>query len=69
MVKGEDGKARACGAGLLSGSEELEYCITDTPTKLSLDIEEAVKTPYPLTGLQPLYFVSESMEDMRNKLM
>ena len=69
MVKGEDGQARACGAGLLSSSEELQHCITDTPTKLPLDIEEAVETPYPLTGLQPLYFVSESMEDMKNKLV
>ena len=69
MVKGEDGQARACGAGLLSGSEELQYCITDTPTKLPLDIEEAMKTTFPLTGLQPLYFVANSMQDMRNKLV
>ncbi len=69
MVRGEDGQARACGAGLLSGSEELQYCITDTPTKLPLSIEQAVMTHYPLTGLQPLYFVAESMQDMRNKLV
>lgn len=69
MVKGEDGKPRAFGAGLLSGSEELKYCITDAPTRLPLDIEVTVETPYPLTGLQPLYFVAESMKDMRNKLV
>ena len=69
MVKGEDGQARACGAGILSAAKELENCITDTSTKLPLDIEEAVKSPYPHTGIQPLYFVADSMQDMRNKLV
>lgn len=65
----EEGKAKAYGAGLLSGCEELQYCITDTPTRQELEIEKAIATTYPETGLQPLYFVAKSMEDMRSKLL
>lgn len=65
----EDGAPKAYGAGLLSGCQELKYCITDTPKRHDLDIEKAMATTYPETGLQPLYFVSRSMEDMRRKLL
>ena len=68
MVKGEDGKPRAYGAGLLSGAEELQYCTSATPTRLPLDIKKVVETPYPTEGLQPLYFVAESINDMSKKL-
>ena len=68
MMKGEGGKPRAFGAGLVSDSEELQYCTSDMSTQLPLDLNEAVKIPYQITGLQPFYFVAESMEDMRKKM-
>ena len=65
----EEGKPKAYGAGLLSGCQELQYCVTDAPKRCSLELEQAIATGYPETGLQPLYFVASSMEDMRTKLM
>lgn len=68
MVK-EDGFPKAYGAGLLSSCKELQYCITDAPEHQDLVIEKAIVTSYPETGLQPLYFVAETLNDMRKKLM
>lgn len=65
----EDGAPRAYGAGMLSARQELKHCITDAPKRHDLDIEEAIATTYPDTGLQPHYFVARSMEDMRRKLL
>lgn len=65
----ESGQPKAYGAGLLSGCQELQYCVTDTPKRCQLDLDQAILTSYPETGLQPLYFVASSMEDMRSKLL
>ncbi len=64
----EGGSPKAYGAGLLSGNEELQYCITDCPERRLLDIGEIIVTKYPETGLQPLYFVASSLEDMRDQM-
>ena len=65
----ENGSAKAYGAGLLSSCQELQHCVSDTPERHAFEIEKAIATTHPETGLQPLYFVAESIEDMRNKLM
>ena len=64
----EDGHPKAYGAGILSGSEELQYCVTDAPKRCEFDLEKVVVTSYPTTGLQPLYYVAKSIEDMKAKL-
>ena len=69
MCREESGKLRAYGAGLLSGCQELQYCITSKPEHRDFDINAAIVTEYPESGLQPLYFVVESLDDMKNKMM
>ena len=64
----EGGIPKAYGAGLLSGNEELQYCGTERPERNVFEIEECLVTRYPETGLQPLYFVADSLEDMRIKM-
>ena len=64
----EDGQPKAYGAGILSSSEELEYCVTDAPKRCELDPEKVVVTSYPMTSLQPLYYVAKSIADMKAKL-
>ena len=68
MVQEEDGP-KAYGAGLLSGCEELQYYCTDAPIRKDFDIDSALTTSFPITGLQPLYLVASSIADMKNKLM
>jgi phenylalanine-4-hydroxylase len=69
VCREEGGELRVYGAGLLSGSQELQYCITDQPEHRDFDINAAIVTKYPESGLQPLYFVTESLDDMKNKMM
>ena len=69
MCKEENGELKAYGAGLLSGNEELQYCVTGTPEHMDFDLDAAMVTKYPETGLQPLYFVVESLDVMKNKMM
>ncbi len=64
----EEGIPKAYGAGLLSGNEELQYCVTDRPERRHLDIKESLETKYPESGLQPLYFVASSLEAMRDQM-
>ena len=64
----EGGSPKAYGAGLLSGNEELQYCVTDRPERKPLNIEESIVTKYPETGLQPLYFIANSLEEMRDQM-
>lgn len=65
----EGGIPKAYGAGILSASRELNQCITDVPQHKDLDIETAIATSYPETGIQPIYFVAKSMESMTRQLM
>lgn len=65
----EGGIPKAYGAGILSAPQELNQCITDVPQHKDLDIETAIATSYPETGIQPIYFVAKSMESMTRQLM
>ena len=58
---------RAFGAGLLSSFGELEYCLSDKPQKMTMVLEEAAVKEYPITEYQPVYFVSESFDKMREQ--
>lgn len=69
VCREEGGKLRAYGAGLLSGCQELQYCVTDKPEHRDFDISAALVTKYPESGLQPLYFVVESLDDMKDRMM
>lgn len=58
----ENGKVKAYGAGILSSVGELEYCVTDKPKFYPLDPFEIAQNHlnYPISSMQPYYFVAES---------
>eukprot|EP00096_Caligus_rogercresseyi_P002484 TRINITY_DN14630_c0_g1_i1.p1 TRINITY_DN14630_c0_g1~~TRINITY_DN14630_c0_g1_i1.p1 ORF type:complete len:447 (-),score=100.32 TRINITY_DN14630_c0_g1_i1:241-1581(-) len=64
----QQGEMKAYGAGLLSSFGELEYCLTEKPKHLPFDPAVTSTTKYPITEYQPVYFVTESFEDAKNKL-
>ena len=64
----EGDSLKAYGAGLLSSSEELEYCLSDVPMKLPFDPFKTGVQEYPITSKQPIYFVADSFDDAQDKL-
>lgn len=65
----EDGALKAFGAGLLSSFGELQYCLSDKPEVRPFDPATTAIQKYPITEYQPVYFVAESFEDAKNKMM
>ncbi|XP_038071751.1 protein henna-like isoform X2 [Patiria miniata] len=64
----QNGHKKAYGAGLLSSREELKYCLTDEPATRPFDPAVTAEQEYPITSLQPIYFVAESFEDAKDKM-
>ncbi|CAB4064475.1 phhA [Lepeophtheirus salmonis] len=64
----QHGELKAYGAGLLSSYGELEYCLTDKPKHLPFNPSVTSNTKYPITEYQPVYFITDSFEDAKNKL-
>jgi phenylalanine-4-hydroxylase len=64
----ENGQRKAYGAGLLSSFGELEHSMGDVPKIKMYDPFEAAKQEYPITTYQPLYFVANNFEDMKDRL-
>jgi phenylalanine-4-hydroxylase len=60
---------KAFGAGLLSSFGELEYCMTDKPELRAFDPDKTGVQDYPITEYQPVYFVAESFQDAKQKMM
>lgn len=65
----QDGEIKAYGAGLLSSFGELEYCLTEKPELREFDPCKTGEQKYPITQYQPVYFVSDSFEDAKEKMM
>lgn len=65
----QEGKLKAFGAGLLSSFGELQYCLTEEPELHEFDPELTGDTKYPITTYQPVYFVANSFEDAKEKMM
>lgn len=63
LVKTDEG-LRAYGGGILSSIGETQYCLTETPKKQPFSILDALRTPYRIDIMQPLYFVLESIDDL-----
>ncbi|XP_004844896.1 phenylalanine-4-hydroxylase isoform X2 [Heterocephalus glaber] len=59
---------KAYGAGLLSSFGELQYCLSDKPKLLPLELEKMAVQPYTITEFQPLYYVAESFSDAKEKV-
>merc|ERR1711884_529586 len=65
----QNGELKAYGAGLLSSFGELEWCLSDGPELRAFDPAKTGETKYPITQHQPLYFVTESFEDAKQKMI
>ncbi|XP_075423029.1 tyrosine 3-monooxygenase [Ascaphus truei] len=64
----QDGEVKAYGAGLLSSYGELLYSLSDEPEVRPFGPDEAAIQPYQDQNYQPVYFVSESFSDAKEKL-
>ena len=61
----EDGFIKAYGGGILSSKSEVIYSVeSDIPERRNLDPMDALRTPFRIDILQPVYFVIESYEDL-----
>ncbi|NP_001161629.1 phenylalanine hydroxlase [Saccoglossus kowalevskii] len=64
----QDGKIKAYGAGLLSSFGELQYCLSDKPEIRAFEPAKVAVQSYPVTQMQPVYFLAESFEDAQEKV-
>lgn len=61
----EEGHIKAYGGGILSSKSEVIYSVeSDIPERRNLDPMDALRTPFRIDILQPVYFVIESFEDL-----
>jgi len=68
-VTRQNGQLKAYGAGLLSSFGELEWCLSGKPELRSFDPETTGQQSYPITEHQPIYFVTESFESAKQKMI
>lgn len=61
----EDGAIKAYGGGILSSKSEVIYSVeSDIPERRELDALDALRTPFRIDILQPVYFVINSYEEL-----
>lgn len=61
----EDNQIKAYGGGILSSKSEVIYSVeSDIPERRNLDPMDALRTPFRIDILQPVYFVIESFDDL-----
>ncbi|KAK6629247.1 hypothetical protein RUM43_003064 [Polyplax serrata] len=65
----QDGQLKAYGAGLLSSFGELQYCLSDKPQLKPFDPVVTAEQAYPITEYQPIYFVAQSFENAKEKMI
>ena len=64
LVNTDDG-IRAYGAGIMSSPGELTYAVeSDKPLRKPFDPVEALRTPYRIDIMQPVYYVIDSFDDL-----
>ena len=65
----EENDLKAYGAGLLSSFGELQYALEGKAEVRSFEPLKTCEQKYPITEYQPVYFVAESFEDAKEKMM
>lgn len=64
----QNGQKKAYGAGLLSSFGELQYSLTDAPDVRPFNPETTALQVYPITEYQPIYFISNSFKEAKEKM-
>jgi len=64
----QDGQIKAYGAGLLSAYGELLHALSDKPERRPFDPAKTAVQPYQDQDYQPVYFVAESFDDVKEKV-
>ncbi|KAG5867993.1 hypothetical protein JTB14_007821 [Gonioctena quinquepunctata] len=65
----ENGQLKAYGAGLLSSFGELQYALENKAEIRPFEPAKTALQKYPITEFQPIYFVAESFEDAKEKMI
>jgi len=68
----EGNDVKAYGAGCLSSFGELKYCLggdEEKPKYLPFNPSITAVTEYPITKYQPIYYVAESFQDAKRKMI
>lgn len=68
LCREEDG-LKAFGAGLLSSYGELQYALENKAEIRPFEPAKTALQKYPITQYQPIYYVAESFEDAKEKMM
>jgi len=64
----QKGQLKAMGAGLLSAYGELKHALSDAPEHREFDADKASLTPYRDEDYQSVYYVAQSIQDMKEKV-
>lgn len=54
---------------MLSSFGELQYCLTDEPELREFEPEKTGVQKYPITKFQPIYYVAESFDSAKEKMI
>ncbi|XP_023019067.2 protein henna [Leptinotarsa decemlineata] len=65
----ENGQLKAYGAGLLSSFGEIQYALGTEPEVRPFEPAKTALQKYPITEFQPVYYVAESFEDAKEKMI
>ncbi|KAL1517131.1 hypothetical protein ABEB36_000938 [Hypothenemus hampei] len=65
----EGDKLKAYGAGLLSSYGELQYAVEGKAEYKDFEPFQTALQKYPITEYQPIYFIAESFEDAKQKMI
>lgn len=60
---------KAYGAGLLSSYGELQYSLEGKSEYRAFEPFKTALQKYPITEYQPIYYIAESFEDAKEKMM
>ncbi|BDY03968.1 phenylalanine 4-monooxygenase [Ferrimonas sp. YFM] len=63
LVQTEQG-LRIYGGGILSSPGETRYALSDEPERVSMSVLDALRTPYRIDIMQPIYYVLNHLDDL-----
>ncbi|WP_028110530.1 phenylalanine 4-monooxygenase [Ferrimonas futtsuensis] len=63
LVQTEQG-LRIYGGGILSSPGETRYALSDEPERVGMSVLDALRTPYRIDIMQPIYYVLNHLDDL-----